>query len=872
MSVNNLPPQNIEAEESILGGILLDPEAIGRVADLLVPEALYIPAHRDIYKAALALHRQGKPTDLMSVTSWLYDHEILDKIGGQSKLAQLVDRTVSAVNIDRYANLVIEKNLRRQLIKAGNEIVQLGYENAVELEAVFDQSEQKIFGITQDRPQDGLIAISRTLEQTFQDIETRHGGQALPGLLSGFYDLDAMTSGFQRSDFIVLAGRPSMGKTALAISIARSIAGQYELPVVVFSLEMSREQLVQRMLASEAGIESNYLRAGRIAQNQWEALNNALGILSGVPIFIDDTASMNVMQMRSQTRRLQAEHGGKLGLILIDYLQLMEGNGSDNRVQEISKITRSLKGLARELNVPVIALSQLSRSVEARTNKRPMMSDLRESGCLAGDSLVTLADSGLEVPIQELVGKSGFAVWALNTTTGQQERSIATNAFCTGIKPVWEMTTNRGNSIKATANHKFYTLAGWKRLDELVIGDRIAMPRSIPSPVNQTMSNAELALLGHLIGDGCTLPRHSIQYTTRELDLAELVAGLAKEVFGDQISPRIKSERDWYQVYLTANYHLTHGVKNPITKWLEILEVFGLRSYEKFIPSLVFSQPKEAIALFLRHLWATDGCIHTSKNNRHYPSVYYTSSSKKLSQGVQSLFLRLGINAQLKVVSQGKKGREQYQVWVGGKPDLDQFTNFVGAVGNYKQESLQLVKLYLENSGQGNTNRDLIPNEIWRTQVNLARENIGLTTRQMQDRLGISYCGTSLYKNDIGRERAYRLGTILESQEIINLAVSNIYWDTIKKIDFAGEELVYDLTIEKNENFAVEGFYAHNSIEQDADMVIMLYRDEYYNPDTPDRGIAEICITKHRNGPTGVVKLLFDPQFTRFRNIANPGR
>ena len=390
MSVNNLPPQNIEAEESILGGILLDPEAIGRVADLLLPEALYIPAHRDIYKAALALHRQGKPTDLMSVTSWLYDHEILDKIGGQSKLAQLVDRTVSAVNIDRYANLVIEKHLRRQLIKAGNEIVQLGYENAVELESVFDQSEQKIFGITQDRPQDGLIAISRTLEQTFQDIETRHGGQALPGLLSGFYDLDAMTSGFQRSDFIVVAGRPSMGKTALAISIARSIAGQYELPVVVFSLEMSREQLVQRMLASEAGIESNYLRAGRIAQNQWEALNNALGILSGVPIFIDDTASMNVMQMRSQTRRLQAEYGGKLGLILIDYLQLMEGNGSDNRVQEISKITRSLKGLARELNVPVIALSQLSRSVEARNNKRPMMSDLRESGSIEQDADVVI--------------------------------------------------------------------------------------------------------------------------------------------------------------------------------------------------------------------------------------------------------------------------------------------------------------------------------------------------------------------------------------------------------------------------------------------------------------------------------------------------
>jgi replicative DNA helicase len=382
---DRLPPQNIEAEEAILGGILLDPEAVGRVSETLMAEAFYISAHKDIYQAALRLHSQGKPTDLLSITSWLADHDLLARIGGRNKLATLVDRTVSAVNIDALATLVMEKYYRRQLIKAGNEIVQLGYQTETELATVLDQSEQKVFGVTQERPQSGLVHISDTLIFTFQDIEERHQGISLPGIPCGFYDLDAMTSGFQRSDLIIVAGRPSMGKTAFCLNLAHNIAALYKLPVAVFSLEMSKEQLVQRLLASEAGIESGYLRSGRISQTQWEPLSRAIGMLSEMPIFIDDTPNITVTEMRGQARRLQAEVGTDLGLIIIDYLQLMEGGG-DNRVQELSKITRSIKGLARELNVPVIALSQLSRGVEARTNKRPMLSDLRESGSIEQDA------------------------------------------------------------------------------------------------------------------------------------------------------------------------------------------------------------------------------------------------------------------------------------------------------------------------------------------------------------------------------------------------------------------------------------------------------------------------------------------------------
>ena len=383
---DRLPPQNIDAEEVILGGILLDPEAMGRVIEVLEADAFYISAHRDIYKAALELHHQGQPTDLMSLATWLKDHDRLDKVGGQSRLAQLLDRTVTAANIDQYATLVMDKYMRRKLLQAGGEIIQLGYETASPLEKVLDQAEQTLFGITQSRPQQGLSSAADILTDTFADIEQRSLGMVLPGVACGFYDLDAMTQGFQRSDLIIAAGRPAMGKTSFVLNIARNISVMHKLPVAVFSLEMSKAQLVYRLLSSEVQIESGRLRAGRIAQHEWEPLGHAISALSQLPVFIDDTPNISVTEMRSKARRLQAEQGGALGLILIDYLQLMEGSGSENRVQELSRVTRSLKGLARELNVPIIALSQLSRGVESRTNKRPMMSDLRESGSIEQDA------------------------------------------------------------------------------------------------------------------------------------------------------------------------------------------------------------------------------------------------------------------------------------------------------------------------------------------------------------------------------------------------------------------------------------------------------------------------------------------------------
>ena len=377
-----IPPQNIEIEEGILGGILLDPEAIGRVLELLTPEAFYIPAHAEIYRAAVALNSQGKPIDLMTITDYLTDQKQLEKIGGQAKLIQLLERTVSAVNIDSLAAVIAEKYTRRQLIAAGNKITAQGYDTVSKIEVSLDKSEQAIYNISANRSGTKLTTLSSALATTAKDIDERRTTLAPPGLTCDFLDLDGMTGGFSRSDLIILAGRPSMGKSAMGFQVAHNIARKHQLPVLIFSMEMSKEQIVQRFIASEAGVDSNRLRAGRISDIEWSSVLGSIDRMNQLPIYIDDTSDISVAGMRAQARRACAETGKPLGLILLDYIQLMGNGNSDNRVEELDKIARGLKGLAKEFTVPLIALSQLSRGVEARNDKRPMMSDLRSSGAI----------------------------------------------------------------------------------------------------------------------------------------------------------------------------------------------------------------------------------------------------------------------------------------------------------------------------------------------------------------------------------------------------------------------------------------------------------------------------------------------------------
>jgi replicative DNA helicase len=476
---------------------------------------------------------------------------------------------------------------------------------------------------------------------------------------------------------------------------------------------------------------------------------------------------------------------------------------------------------------------------------------------------VYLPDAGEYRRIDELVGMRDFRVSAINTETWKLESSRVSNASRTGVKPVFAMRTRLGRLLRATGNHRFLTVEGWRRLDELEPGTHIAVPRALPSPADRTMSDDELALLGHLIGDGCTLPRHAIQYTTRERELAEIVVDLTTRVFGDAVRPRIKAERDWFQVYLSASAQLTHGRRNPVAAWLDDLGVFGLRSHEKRVPDAVFRQPAEAIEVFLRHLWSTDGCIWP---NAAQSRIYYASSSERLAQDVQDLLLRLGITARVQYVPQ-KRGRMQHHVHVTGAADQKAFITRVWAVGDRREWQCLHMANHLGVTTPV-TNRDVVPAWVWPNLVEPARVAAGLTQRELHAGLGTAYCGSTLHKSNISRERAGRVAAIIGSDDLGRLAMSDVYWDRIDLIEPDGEAQVFDLTVDKHHNFVCEGVITHNSIEQDADLVMFIYRDEYYDHESEREGIADLLIAKHRNGGLGTVELAFQKEFPRFMSYA----
>ena len=657
-----------------------------------------------------------------------------------------------------------------------------------------------------------------------------------------------------------------MGKTSFALNLCEYLAIKEKTPVGIFSLEMSSEQLVTRLLCSEARIDSNKLRRGYLKSNEYAELAIVAGYLAEAPIYIDDSPGLSTVEIRAKARRLKAE--ANVGMILVDYLQLVSVRERvENRQQQISLISRQLKALAKELEIPVVALSQLSRAVESRGgDKRPMLSDLRESGCLAGESLVTLADSGERVAISDLVGKEPFAIWAVDEKTWKIRRAIASRAFSTGFKPVFRLESQLGRSIRATANHRFLTINGWKRLEELNVGEHVALPRHIPVSGKATMTSDELALLGHMIGDGCSLPRHAIQYTTREHDLAVEVSRLTKSVFGAEVNPRINPERRWYQVYLSSTRHHTHGVRSAVAEWLDGLGAWGRRSFEKQVPDRVFQQTADGIAVFLRHLWATDGCVRMRGGRKPYPAVYFASSSHHLATDVQALLLRVGINARVARIDQGKKGRLQFHVIVSGTPDLRAFVDRVGAVGIYKNTSLKEIAAYVQHR-DGNTNRDVIPVDVWNTMVIPSMRAVGMTHRALHEQLGMAYSGMTLFRQNLGRERAADVARVVSSAALQELANGEVYWDRIASIAPDGVEEVFDITVPGPHNFMANDIVVHNSIEQDADVVLFLYRPEVYEgPESENRGKAELIIGKQRNGPTGTVNLTFIDSCTRFES------
>ena len=765
-----VPPQNLEAEESVLGAMMLSPGAIGAVSEVLDAGDFYRESHAKIYRAALALYARGEPVDAITLIDALEERGELEDAGGRARVGELAALVPATANAAHYARIVRETATLRGLIRAGQEIARLGWEREGETVELVDKAEQLIFELSQQRVSSEFAHIESLLKESFERITALYeAGEEITGVPSGFRDVDRLTSGFQPGNLIIIAARPSMGKSGLALCMAANIAVRRELPVALFTLEMSKSEVTQRLMCSEAKVESQRLRTGKLGADDWPRLTAACDKLAKAPIYVDDTGSITMMEIRSKARRLKSKEPN-LGLVIVDYLQLMtSGSTVENRVQEVSQISRNLKVLARDLDVPVIALSQLSRAVEQRHDKRPILSDLRESGCVVGDTRVYLPDEGIYRPIRELEGRSGFRVLAIDDRTWTLEPRRVTHAFATGRKPVFRLTTRLGRTIRATGNHKFLAFDGWRRLDDMAAGMRIAVPRALPGPSTQTLADEDLARLGGLARSRGTF------------------AG---------VEPRV--------------------------------------------PSSVFAQPAAAIATFVRHLWATDGAITPPPDDLY--STSFASTSSRLVRDIQSLLLRLGIMARRRSAAANGSGEPAKRLEITDAADLERFFSRVGLVstpnGRTGPERGEWVGV-----AAGTPYRAPIATATWRSsELVAATPAAAIPTRGL-----------------------------LEPETAGEAASSEVYWDDVVSIEPDGEDDVYDLTVEDLHSFVAEDIVIHNSLEQDADLVFFIYRDEYYNDESEAQGIAEVHLAKHRNGPTGTEKLAWLNRYAKFADLAPSG-
>jgi replicative DNA helicase len=1003
------PPQDLAAEQSVLGGMLLSKDAIADVLEKLRPSDFYRPAHQNVYDAVLDLYGRGEPADAVTVAAELDRRGLLRRIGGAPYLHTLISTVPTAANAGYYAGIVAEKALLRRLVEAGTRVVQYGYAGAegADVAEVIDRAQAEMYEVTERRLSEDFVPLEQLLQPTMDEIDAiaSNGGIAR-GVPTGFTELDEVTNGLHPGQMIIVAARPGVGKalalgtplptphgwttmgevgvgdellgadgqptrvvaatqimlgrpcyevefsdgtvivadaehqwptafgirttgqllggldtidaasstgpsgkrpgattvmapvlqvdkvrpvstvpvrcvqvdnashlylagrgmipthnSTLGLDFMRSCSIKHRKASVIFSLEMSKSEIVMRLLSAEAKIKLGDMRSGRMSDDDWTRLARRMSEISEAPLYIDDSPNLTMMEVRAKARRLKQR--ADLQLVVVDYLQLMtSGKKVESRQIEVSEFSRQLKLLAKELEVPVVAISQLNRGPEQRTDKKPMLSDLRESGCLTANTRILRADTGAEVTFGELM-RTGERplVWSLD----EQLRMVArpmTNVFPSGHKEVFRLRLASGREVEATGNHPFMTLDGWTPLEQLTVGDRLAVPRRVPEPVDtQRMAESEVILLAHMIGDGSCVKRQPIRYASvDEANLAAVTVSAAyfgvTAVRDDYPAARVTTLR------LPAPYRLTHGRRNPIAGWLDELGLFGKRSHEKFVPEPVFALPNDQVALFLRHLWATDGSVRWDIVAGQ-AKIYYASTSRRLVVDVAQLLLRLGILA--KINRAPKSGyRDCWHLHIDRAENQMRFLRHVGVHGA-RTKSVRGVLTELE-ARTGRPGVDTIPKEVW-DKIGKALHAKKVTHRELSMAMNSSFAAAAR-RFAPGRSRLHRVAAVLDDRELHTLATSDVLWDRILEITSIGDHDVYDGTVSGTHNFVANGINLHNSLEQDADMVILLNRPDAFERDDPRGGEADLILAKHRNGPTKTVTVAHQLHLSRFANMA----
>ncbi len=854
------PPNDVEAERCVLGSLMLSASVLDDVAPLISGRDFYRPAHETIWEAITGLASEGNPFDAVAVADRLDANGDLLRIGGPVYVHTLLSSVPTAASGGYYARIVADKAVRRRVIDAGTRIARLGYTSTGD--EALNLMEAEVLAANDRTSTEDYRAIGMLLDETFDEIEAAgKREQGVTGVPTGFIDLDKLTSGLHAGQLILVAGRPAMGKSCLGMDLCRSASIHHGLTSVMFSLEMGRSDITTRLLSAEAKVQLQNIRKGNVDEIEWAALARARTRLDDAPFFIDDSPNLTLADIRSKVRRLKQKND--LRLVVIDYLQLMtSGKKVESRQQEVSEFSRALKLLAKEVEVPIVALSQLNRGPEQRQDKTPQASDLRESGCLTRETTLLRADTGAPVSFGELMDKGweGVSVWSLD-----DDRKIVaapiTNVFPSGVKQTFKMLMASGRTVTATDTHKFRTLHGWTALGDLVPGSRLAIPRAIPAPMTGGLgwSTYRLGLLAHLLGDGCVLTKQPVHYTSEDEENIRFVTEAAAE-FG--ITPRRVAQGNWWHVYLPA----PAAGRNPISNWFREMGIGNLRSHEKHLPAELFGMTNAEVCTFLRHLWATDGRVaEPSSMASGIAIISYATTSRRLADDVALLLARLGIVARIKVVPE-ERGRVGYRVTIA---DAGSMRIFCESIGVHGARGVRADRLLSELVGKRlNPNKGAIPREMW-DEIRSLRAEAGMTERAFQSRLETSYCGTTLYKTGLSRERMGRAAEILNSDDLRGFASDDVFWDEVVSIIPAAVVPVFDATVKGTHSFIADGIVAHNSLEQDADLIILLHRPDVYEKESPRAGEADLIVAKHRNGPTETLKMVFQGHYSRFADMAD---
>jgi replicative DNA helicase len=591
-------------------------------------------------------------------------------------------------------------------------------------------------------------------------------------------------------EHLYLAGRsciPTHNST-LGLDISRTAAIRHQLTTVMFSLEMSRNEITMRLLSAEGRVPLHHMRSGQMTDDDWNRIARRTGEVSSAPLFIDDSPNMTMMEIRAKCRRLKQRHD--LRLVVIDYLQLMtSGKKVESRQQEVAEFSRALKLLAKELGLPVVAISQLNRSAEQRQDKKPMLADLRESGCVTAGTRVLRADTGAEVPIGELMasGERNVPVWALDESLRYVQRTL-THAFPSGRRAAFRVGLASGRAVEATANHRFLTYGGWCPLADLGVGSRVAVARHVPAPASTTpWPDGEVITMAHRVGGGSSLP------------------------------------------------------------------------------SALFSLPKKQIAVFLRHLWATRHATVTIDRSGRGGRISYASTSRAVLRGIAGLLLRFGISTRMRPPGGDGPSQRLYTLDVAGRDEQVRFLREIGSHGARGRQCAQLLTVL--SSASPNPSIDTIPTQLW-ARVRAVMADAGMPRRKVAATTSIHVRESTGWKAGPSGERLGRVAAVLEHADLEMYATNDVLWDSITSIEPVGEHDVYDATVLGLHNFVGNGIALHNSIEQDADMVILLHREDAYEKESPRAGEADFIVAKHRNGPTATITVAFQGHYSRFVDMA----